>query len=82
MEVCRLATAVLGRPKCIFETNRVDLRPEKSEESSDFEGGREEREGKLGFGVVVGPGGGLAAFRVVGVCEDLLLRESFWEVQF
>ena len=52
----------LGRPKCILETNRVDLRPEKSAVSSDFE------EGKLGFRgrgavVVVGtPGAGLDAF--------------------
>ena len=69
----RLATAFLGRPKCILETNRVDLRPEKSAESSDLEGGREEREGKLGFAaevaVVVGAGGGFAAFRGVNLRE-------------
>lgn len=52
----------------------MDLRPEKSAARSDFEGGRDEIEGKLGFRgrgavvVVVGtPGAGLAAFRGMGV---------------
>lgn len=77
-EVWRLATAFLGRPKCILETKRVDRRPEKSAESSDLvEGGREEREGKLGIvdvvPEVVGPGGGLAALRGGG-----RLREVHW----
>lgn len=80
-EVWRLAKAVLGRPKCNLETKRVDRRPEKSAERSDLvEGGREEREGKLGLVevevvvvVVVGPGGGLAACRGGG-----FLREVHW----
>ena len=49
VEVWRAAAVVLGRPKCILETKRVDRRPEKSAASSDLEGGRGEREGKLGF---------------------------------
>ena len=50
-----------------------DLRPEKSAASSDFERGRDEIEGKLGFRgrgavVVVGtPGAGLDVFRGMGV---------------
>lgn len=39
----------LGRPKCILDTKRVDRRPEKSAESSDF---GVQIEGKLGFWVV------------------------------
>lgn len=34
---CLLEPPAFGRPKCILETNRVDLRPEKSAASSDFE---------------------------------------------
>ena len=42
----------LGRPRCILETKRVDRRPEKSAESSDFWAAQ--REEKLGFwGLVV-----------------------------
>lgn len=39
----------LGRPRCTLETKRVDRRPEKSAESSDFGAQKEE---KLGFWVV------------------------------
>ena len=38
VEVWRATAVVLGRPKCILETKRVDRRPEKSAASSDLEG--------------------------------------------
>jgi hypothetical protein len=43
----------LGRPRCILETKRVDRRPEKSAESSDFWAQREEKLGFWGLVVVV-----------------------------
>ena len=64
---CLLDPLAFGRPKCILETNRVDLRPEKSAASSDLEA---ERGAKLGFrwwreeeavGVAVAGTGGLFA---------------------
>ena len=84
VEVWRAAAAVLGRPKCILETKRVDRRPEKSAVSSDLEGGRGEREGKLEVRLVaVAVAGeaapGLAALRGEG---RGLVRETLWEDQW
>lgn len=86
VEVWRAAAAVLGRPKCILETKRVDRRPEKSAVSSDLEGGRGEREGKLELRLVeveVAVAGeaapGLAALRGEG---RGLVRETLWEDQW
>ena len=82
VEVWRAAAVVLGRPKCILETKRVDRRPEKSAASSDLEGGRGEREGKLGFRLAEVAGeaaAGLAAFRGEG---RGLERETLWEGQW
>lgn len=82
VEVWRAAAAVLGRPKCILETKRVDRRPEKSAVSSDLEGGRGEREGKLELRLVAVAGEaapGLAALRGEG---RGLVRETLWEDQW
>lgn len=68
---------VLGRPRCIFETNRVDRRPEKTVASSDFGGWRGQRDEKAGFlerEDAAEPG--LAAFRGGGEGEGLV-RETF-----
>jgi hypothetical protein len=58
----------LGRPRCIFETKRVDRRPEKSAESSDFWAAqREEKLGFWGLAVVVVVARDFGALREV--CE-------------
>lgn len=40
---------VLGRPRCILETNRVDRRPGNAVASSDFGDWRGQRDEKAGF---------------------------------
>lgn len=63
----------------------MERRPEKSEESSDRAGGREDREPKLrapdnGRGAEAGTGGGIAEFGGAGK-EEALRKETLLEVQ-
>lgn len=76
---------VLGRPKCILDTNRVDRRPEKAVTRSDLGGGRGQREEKVGFcesGVGAAAGGFGAVRGGCGGKGKGFERETCWVVHW